>query len=280
MKKILIIFLIPLFSAGQDFDKNQSNSISRSSMYYYEGRLIKEINKNNIIVTSSLRQIQRNDGKYYTFDVSVSNNTNNQVTLITKGINSEIFSKKGNKSIIVPALTRKEYLKIKKRRQNLRTGLMAFAGGMSAASAGYSSSTTTTNANASYSGTSNTNSTANAYAYGSGGYAYGNASGNSTTNYSGNIYGSSTSTTQSYDGAAAYAASQNEAAKMNAFIQASESAKKRWNNDYLKNHTLLPQETTSGLINIKYYKSPKIILRIPVNGEFYFFEWSPEESEF
>lgn len=280
MDKLLILLFIPVVCFGQNFNNNQSNSTSQSSMYYHEGRLIKEINKNNIIVTSSLRQIQRNDGKYYTFDISVSNNTNQQVTLITKGINSEIYSKKGNKSITVPALTRKEYLKIKKRRQNLRSGLMAFAGGMSAASAGYSSSTTTTNANANYSGTSNTNSTANAYAYGSGGYAYGNATGSSTTNYSGNIYGSATSTTQSYDGAAAYAASQNEAAKMNAFLQASESAKKRWNNDYLKNHTLLPQETTSGLINIKYYKSPKIILSIPVNGELYIFEWSPDESEF
>ena len=67
---------------------------------------------------------------------------------------------------------------------------------------------------------------------------------------------------------------------MSAFIQASESAKKRWNEDYLKNHTLLPLETISGLINIKYYKSPKIILRIPVNGELYVFEWSPDESEF
>ena len=280
MQKYLIIFLTPLYLIGQNFDNNQSNLLNKSSMFYHEGRLIKEITKNNITVTSSLRQIQRNDGKYYTFDVSVVNNTNHQVTLITKGISSEIFSKKGNKSITVPALTRKEYLKIKKRRQNLRTGLMAFGAGMSAASAGYSSSTTTTNANANYSGTSNTNSTANAYAYGSSGYGYANATGSSTTNYSGNIYGTATSTTQSYDGAAAYAASQNEAAKINAFLQASEAAKKRWNNDYLKNHTLLPQETTSGLINIKYYKSPRIILTIPIDGEFYVFEWSPDESEF
>tara|TARA_B100001287_G_C22578244_1_gene479704 strand:- start:145 stop:987 length:843 start_codon:yes stop_codon:yes gene_type:complete len=280
MDKYLIIFLMPFFLIGQNFDNNQSNTLNKSTMYYHEGRLIKEINKNNLTVTSSLRQIQRNDGKYYTFDISVINNTNRQVTLITKGISSEIFSKKGNKSIIVPALSRKDYLKIKKRRQNLRTGLMAFGAGMSAASAGYSSSTTTTNANAYYSGTSNTNSTANAYAYGSGGYGYANATGSSTTNYSGNIYGTATSTTQSYDGAAAYAASQNEAAKINAFLQSSEAAKKRWNNDYLKNHTLLPQETTSGLINIKYYKSPRIILTIPVDGELYVFEWSPDESEF
>ena len=157
---------------------------------------------------------------------------------------------------------------------------MAFGAGMSAASAGYSSSTTTTNANAYYSGTSNTNSTANAYAYGSGGYGYANATGSSTTNYSGNIYGTATSTTQSYDGAAAYAASQNEAAKMSAFIAASEDAKKRWNEEYLKNHTLRHQETISGLINVKYYKSNRIILYITINNINFAFLTSVETNTF
>jgi len=154
----------------------------------------------------------------------------------------------------------------------MRTGLIAFAGGMSAASAGQKTSTTNTNSYATYSGTANTN----ASAYGSGGYAYGNA----TTNYRGNAYGSSTSTTNTYDGAAAYAASQNEAAKLNAFVAASEEAKKRWNEEYLKNHTLNPQETTSGLINVKYYKTNRIILGIIINNLIFSFDWDPNDSEF
>ena len=171
MKQLIISFFV-FFSIGlycQEYSSEEFNE------FFYQGRLIKEVRLNDITVSSSLRQVQRNDGKYYTFDVSVTNNTDRDVTLFTNKISAMIFAPNGKKSIRVPALTRKEYLKIKKNRQNMRAGLMAFAGGMSAASAGQSSSTTTTNAYGSYSGTANTN----ASAYGSGGYAYGNA----TTNY-------------------------------------------------------------------------------------------------
>ena len=285
----LAILLITFSSAfGQG-----SNTESRE--YFYDGRLIKEIATDGIIVSSSLRQIQRNDGKYYTFDISVSNNTNRDVTLITSKIDAEIFAKNG-KSIIKPALTRKEYLKIKKRRQNMRVGLMALAGGMSAAGAGYSSSTTRTTASANYSGNSNTNTNynysgnaySNASAYGSGGYAYGNSatnysgSGNvnSSSSYSGTASGSATSTTTSYNGDAAYRASQNEQAKLNAFVNASENAKRRWNDEYLKNHTLIPQETTSGLLNVKFYKAVRVDLKINIDGRAFTFEWDPNDSEY
>jgi hypothetical protein len=267
---IIIITQICVLNAQES---NNNIDVSDSfNEFFYEGRLIKQLSKNNITVTSSLRQVQRNDGKYFTFDISVSNNTNSDITLLTNRIKAKIFSNNQRKSIEIPALTRKEYLKIKKRRQNMRTGLIAFAGGMSAASAGQKTSTTNTNSYATYSGTANTN----ASAYGSGGYAYGNA----TTNYRGNAYGSSTSTTNTYDGAAAYAASQNEAAKLNAFVAASEEAKKRWNEEYLKNHTLNPQETTSGLINVKYYKTNRIILGIIINNLIFSFDWDPNDSEF
>lgn len=259
----MFLFSFSLFSQQQETSFNE---------YFYQGRLIKEIEQNNIVVSSSLRQVQRNDGKYYTFDISVTNNTDRNVTLLTKTIEAEIFSPNGKKSILVPALTRKEYLKIKERRKNFRTGMMALAGGMSAASAGYSSSTTTTNSYGNYSGTANTN----ANAYGNGGYAYGNA----TTNYSGNIYGSSTSTTNSFDGAASYAASQNEQAKMNAFLKASKEAQARWNDEYLKNHTMIPNEIISGLINIKFYKSKRVILKVAIEKLNFEFEWDPEDSEF
>ena len=277
MKKNIFLSIVTLvfiqFNTVIAQESKQNVNVSDSfNEFFHEGRLIKQLVKNNIIITTSLRQVQRNDGKYYTFDVSVSNNTNSDVTLLTNRIKARIYSSNQRKSIEIPALTRKEYLKIKKRRQNMRTGLMAFASGMSAASAGQKTSTTTTNSYGNYSGTANTN----ASAYGSGGYAYGNA----TTNYRGNIYGSSTSTTNTYDGAAAYAASQNEAAKMSAFIAASEDAKKRWNEEYLKNHTLRHQETISGLINVKYYKSNRIILYITINNINFAFDWDPNDSEF
>lgn len=278
----LILFLIALNTAfGQEL-------ATEKTQYYYEGRLIKEIASNGVIVSTSLRQIQRNDGKYYTFDVSVSNNTNKEITLITSKIEAEIFAKNG-KSIVKPALTRKEYLKIKKRRQNLRVGLMALAGGMSAASAGYSSSTTRTTASANYSGTSNANTNynyngsayTNSSAYGSGyGNYYGSGNINTSSNYSGTVNGSATSTTTSYNGDAAYRASQNEQAKLNAFVNASENAKRKWNEEYLKNHTLIPQETISGLLNVKYYKAVRVDLKIKIEEHEFIFEWDPKDSEY
>ena len=222
---------------------------------YFDGRIIKELVHNDISVTSSLREVQRNDGKYYTFDISISNNSDATFTQFSKGINAVLYAKNGN-SRKVEALTRKEYLKIKKRRQNFRAGVMAFSAGLNAASAGYSASTTNSSANAS------------ANYYDSQGYGYANA------------YGSSTSTTQSYNGAASYSASQNEQAKLSAFMNASEASKRRWNNEYFKIHTMFPQQTISGIINIKYYKAKKIVLKVPVNGVIYSFDWSADESEY
>ena len=242
---------------------------------YHDGRLIKEITINGTTVTTSLRQIERDDGKYFTFDVAIINNSDRTYTFKSNGIAARIYAKNG-KSISVNALTRKEYLKIKKRRANFRTGLVAFAGGVNAANAGYSSSTTNTNSYGSYSGNANTNSSA--YAYGSGGYAYG--TGNSTTNYSGNLYGSSTSTTNSYNGAAAYAAQQNESAKIQRMVEISNEAKWRWNDEYIKNNTLIPQSTSTGLINVKFYKAVKVDLNVKVDNNNFTFEWDPNDSEF
>ena len=40
---------------------------------YVEGRLIKTLEIENVEVTTSLRSVQRSDGKYYTFDIAVIN---------------------------------------------------------------------------------------------------------------------------------------------------------------------------------------------------------------
>lgn len=99
-----------------------------------------------------------------------------------------------------------EYMKKVTRQQNWASAMYGLAEGMAAYNTGYSTSTT----NNYYSGSSSTYGSASTYgnasAYGSGGYAYGNYYGSTT--YSGNTYysGSSTSTTRTYDGAAAYQA--------------------------------------------------------------------------
>ena len=240
--------------------------------FIYNGRMIKELGYGGILVSTSLREVRRNDGKYYIFDISISNNSKEILNFTTDNINAIIYAKNG-KSINIKGLTRKEYMKIKKRRQNLREGLLAFSAGLNAASAGYSSSETNTYGSASYSGSSNSNTNV----YGSN-YGY-LGSFDTNTRSSGTIYGSSSSYTTSYDGAAAYAASQNEQAKLNAFIQASEENKRRWNEEYLRNHTLNPQETISGLLNVKYYKSNRVDLVITTNDYDYVFQWDPNDAE-
>jgi len=259
-----IFFLVSLLCNAQEGILQQE---------YVDGRLIKEITKNGITVSSSLRAIQRNDGKYYTFDVAVINESDNKITFLTNKIYANIYSRFNNKSLQVKALTRKDYLKIKGRRQNLRMGLMAMSGAMAASNAGNSYSNSRTNTYGSVSGNVKTDFNA----YGSNGSSvYGNVN----TDINGTYRGTSTTSTNSYNGAAAYAASQNEAAKLERFAQQSREAKSRWNDEYLKNNTLDKFESTSGLINIKYYKSDNIELLIDVNGILYIFPWSPDESEF
>jgi hypothetical protein len=248
------------------FDKQYSNE------FIYQGRMIKEKGYGGVLVSSSLREIRRSDGKYFIFDISISNDSNKTINFTTNNISAVIYAKNG-KRLKIKALTRKQYMKIKQRRQNLRAGLMAFSAGLNAASAGYSNSQTNSYGSASYSGSSNSNTN-----------IYGSTSGylgrfETNTTSSGNIYGSSSSYTTSYDGAAAYAASQNEQAKMNAFISASNEAKRRWNEEYLRNHTLTQQESISGLLNVKYYRAVRVDLIVTTNGYDYVFEWDPNDVE-
>jgi hypothetical protein len=238
---------------------------------YVDGRLIKEITKKGITVSSSLRAVQRSDGKYYTFDVAVINGGDKKITLLTNKISAKIF--KGNKSIQIAALTRKDYLKKKERRQNLRMGLMAVSGAMAASNAGRSTSTTTTNSYGNVSGQVKTDYNI----YGSNGTS---VYGNSNTNVTGRYSGTSYSTTNSYNGAAAYNAAQNEAAKIERLAQLSSEAKSRWNEEYLKNNTLDILESTSGLINVQYYKSDRLELLVAIDGILFVFPWNPNESEF
>ena len=236
-----------------------------------QGRTIKEVGFAGILVSTSLRAVYRDDGKYYIFDVSVANNSGQTVDFYTNNIKAQIFHSSG-KSIIKKALTNKQYQRIKNNRQNLRSALIGISGSINAANAGYSSSSTYSSGNAYISG--NTNSNTDVY----GSYSNYLGSLDTSTRFSGNVYGSSTSYTTNYDGAAAYSAAQNEQAKLNSFINSSEEAKRRWNAEYLKNDTVFPLETTTGLINIPYFKAVRVDLIIPINGYDYIFEWKPGES--
>lgn len=259
MKKILfiLILIIPFTTFSQ-------------SEEYIDGRLIKTLSKSNIDVSTSLRAIQRSDGKYYTFDVSVSNGSNMTKLVKVRDFEAFIVTKKGNKEEL-EILSNKEYQEKKKKRGNFRAIMKAMGGSSAAAGAGTRTSTTNANATANTYGSSNTS----ASAYGSGGYAYGSAN----TNYNATTNVNATSTTTSVDGAAVYAAQQNEERKLREYQAAQAAAKSKWNDAYLKSNTLSPLESTSGLLNIKFTKGVEITLNVKVQDIDFIFVWDPEESE-
>ena len=259
MKRILFVLLmiIPYLTFSQ-------------SEEYLDGRLIKTLTISNIDVSTSLRAIQRSDGKYYTFDISISNGSNMTKVVKVKDFTATIIDKKGKESEL-EVLSNKEYQEKKKKRGNFRAIMKAMGGASAAAGAGTSTSTTNASATANTYGSSNTR----ASAYGSGGWA----SGSSNTNFNASTNVNATSTTTSVDGAAVYAAQQNEERKLREFQAAQAAAKAKWNDAYIKSNTLDPLETMSGLLNVKFAKGVEIIINVKVQDIDFVFVWDPEDSE-
>ena len=132
-------------------------------------------------------------GRYYRMHVNFTNNTFQPIEFDPIGFSATLTNQK-NVEVNLEVQTAQQYNDKIKRSQMWQEVLLGVAEGLAAAGAGYSSSTTST----SYSGYGNTY--GSAYAYGTGGYAYGSYSGNSS------YYGSSISTTTTYNAAAAYQA--------------------------------------------------------------------------
>lgn len=265
--------LIPIFILISLIGFSQSEE-------YIDGRLVKTISKFDVESSTSLRAIQRSDGKYYTFDIFIKNNSSNNLIVKANDIKAFITTngKKKVKREELKVFSNKEYQDRKRKRGNFRAIMGAMAGGMAADQAGRSSSTTTTNVNGYSSTNSNAKADINAYD------AYGMNTGSATVDVNSNssTYSNvnATSTTNSYDGAAAYAASQNEQRKLKEALQAQEEAKSKWNDNYFKSESLEPNESVTGLINIEYKKGDLIELFIKVGEYEFLHKWNPEDSEF
>ena len=247
---------------------------------YVEGRLIKTLEIENVEVTTSLRSVQRSDGKYYTFDIAVINKSALKKVMKVNSFKAFItqLGKKKNKREELEILSNKEYQIKKKKRGNFRTILAAMGAGANAQDAGRKTSTTNTNVNSSTYGTSNTSADINAYnAYG---LSTGSATVDATTNSYSNTNTNASSTTNSYDGAAAYAARQNEERKLNEMMEKQKADKSKWNDMYLKSETLEAMESVSGLLNLKFKKGDLVDLIIYIGNIEFIFEWNPEDSEF
>jgi len=273
--KILTIICLAISFSSFSQENNQSLNFFSE---FIDGRLMKTLEDNNHMISTSLKSISRVDGKYYIFDVYITNKSSTKTVLVDK---FKAYISKGQKVYEGEVLTRKEYLDIKEKKAAWRAALVAAAGSFAAEDAG----TNTKIENTSSSGSIKTNfsgsSQSSSDIYNSNGSFSGsvdtntNFGGNARTNFNAN----STTYTEEKDGAAIYAARQESARQVNEMMNIASEARKKWNEDYLSNNTLRNGETMSGLLNIKYKKGDKIVLKIIIDDFEYPFEWSPSESE-
>lgn len=252
------------------FNENYSSSNSYQSVkkktqkkeiksYYKDGKAYQYYVHNGISVTMHL-SIEKNYGKYYVAYIAIENFTGKSFNFNPNNITA-IFSKNGE-NIYGEVLSSNEYMRKVSNRQAWNAALVAFGESSAAYQAGYSSSSTISTT----SGYSNTYGSASGY-YGN---TYGSVYGSSST------YGSATtiSHTQSYDGAANYAAQQNAQRNISNYQNQQYQIKSVLNQGYLKLNTLDNEQRMVGYVNIKYRSADKVKITIPVNGVNYDFWWN------
>jgi hypothetical protein len=203
-----------------------------------------------------------NYGNYYQVWINIQNFTNKNLLLSPNSISAKSFINNEVKDLRI--LPYEEYMKKVKRSQAWQNFAVAFGNGLAASNAGYSYSATNTG----ITGVTNTFGSSSGYIGNTYDYASGWSSSYSTA------YGRST--TESYNGAAAYAAQQNANAQTNAFISNQYQIKNRLSEGYIKANTLANQSEFMGYFNIQFVKTDNLRIEIPINSETYIFtiDWS------
>jgi antitoxin component YwqK of YwqJK toxin-antitoxin module len=255
------------------FNKNSTNQTAKQTSapqqekpptkerktFYKDGKTFQYYVYNGISVTMHL-SIEKNYGKYYVALIAIENLTGSPFNFDPTKIKAILY--KNGKEEFKDALSAYDYMKKVNRRQSWNAALVAFGEASAANQAGYSSSRTT----------STTSGYANSYGSASGYYGntYGSFYGSSST------YGTATtnSTTQSYNGAAAYAAQQNASNNIRNYQNQQYQIRDVLNQGYLKMNTIDNEQRIIGQVNINYENADEIQIIIPVNGDYYEFDWS------
>lgn len=246
-------------------------SLEEIQMDYRNGQAWPYHNKNGILVGMTNTEV-KDYGKYFQISITISNNSMFPIEFDPSEITSSLTDQYGATQEL-KVWSAQEYMKKVTRQQNWASAMYGLAEGMAAYNAGHSTSTT----NNYYSGSSSTYGSASTYgnasAYGSGGYAYGNYYGNTT--YSGNTYysGSSTSTTRTYDGAAAYQAQVIASNRAAAYDNALLSERAAKDEGYLKRMTIYPGQTIHGYVNIQRRKGETMDITVYIQWIPYPFSW-------
>lgn len=242
-------------------DYIESTPVKEYGIYMKDGQSIYYFKHQGLLISLYLT-LNSNYGKYYTPYIDIQNFTGRSLLFNPSSITAKSYNRKKEVFQDLEVLSYEQYMKKVKNKQAWSAALYGIAQGVAASGAGYSSSTTN------FSGNSYTNSYATASGFIGNTYGYMNATASSYST----IYGRSH--TQSYNGAAAYAAQQNASNNTNTYLQQQYQIKAQINEGYAKTNTLQNQTQYAGYFNIKYKKCDNMVINIPINNTVYTFQLS------
>ena len=233
-----------------------SPDLSEKETQYIAGQPWPYYNKNGLQVCMTMYP-SRDYGKYYYVQFHIINNSIFPIDIEPTGISAVLIDKNEEKEVL-HVLSDTEYLKKVRRRQNAMAALVSFGEAYAASQAGYSSSTTTT--------TYGSTSVGSGIAISSDGSAIAGYGSSATV-------GAVSTTSSSYNGAAAYQA-QIIASNRIAQYQNSLLEERNFKDaNYIKKNTLYPGSSLDGYVNIKYKKGNILYISINLNGATYVFPW-------
>lgn len=238
-------------------------TINEKQTFHDKGTTWDYYTKNGLTLLVSA-SANRDYGKYYTLSIVLTNNSNQPIDFNPSLITA--YNNKKNKMETLKVLEANEYIERVSRRQNWGAFFNAFNENMAAAKAGYSASSTQTNS--SYAGGSVSG--AVGAAVGTNGAVVGAAVG--ATAYAGSV--NTSSTTVSYNGAAAYQAQLIASDRIANYNEQLLNERQMKDEGYLKRTTVGAGESISGYINIKFEKGDELTVNIPINSIVYPFIWT------
>ena len=238
-------------------------TINEKQTFHDKGTTWDYYTKNGLTLLVSA-SANRDYGKYYTLSIVLTNNSNQPIDFNPSLITA--YNNKKNKMETLKVLEANEYIERVSRRQNWGAFFNAFNESMAAAKAGYSASSTQTNS--SYAG--GYVSGAVGAAVGTNGAVVGAAVG--ATAYAGSV--NTSSTTVSYNGAAAYQAQLIASDRIANYNEQLLNERQMKDEGYLKRTTVGAGESISGYINIKFEKGDELTVNIPINSIVYPFIWT------
>ncbi len=231
-----------LLSKYRVSDKSQiweSPVVAEKNTCYFDGKQCSFYLKNGVLLSMTNEQV-KDYGKWFQVSLLVVNNTMEPFDIDPSKIRAELINAETLEKRRLAVYSSDKFIKKVKNSQNWKQFFMGLGEGLAAANAGYSTSVTQSN-----------------------------------TTYSGALLGNSstTSTTVSYNGAAAYQAhiiANNRIANNECSFLEERAIKEE---GYLKRTTVFPGETISGYFNVMQEKGSILNVIVDINGAKYTFGW-------